>query len=141
MSQEITAKDAWFGWLFVLAGIGSGAMIYLHPERLNAPAWVAFVACGVFVFAGLVVILQAYGNTRMSSLFAFLILVCFTTLTTWIAFGPGPRTCTSSVSGLITSSSESSGLGCRIPFGIAAALCALITIAGLLHWIRGARSD
>lgn len=140
MSREITRKDAWFGWLFVAIGFGQMLLIRTHPENLNAPAWVAYLACLVFVFGGLSVVLQAHGRAQWGGVFAFLIVASFATIGLWIGLGDGPRECTSSTSvGAFVRENASSGLGCRIPFGLGGALCAVIAVAMVVSAVRRAR--
>lgn len=142
MGRQVTRRDAWFGWLFVAVGLGQILLIRSHPENLNAPAWVAYLACMVFVFGGLAVVLQAHGRPQWGTLFAFLIVASFAVIGLWIGLGEGPRECSSSSSvGGFVREGATSGLGCRIPFGLGGALCALIAIAMAGSAIRKRRQS
>lgn len=110
-----------------VAGLLAAAMIYLHPEGLRVPAWVAYVACAAFVFAGLSIMAHEFALRRMHTL---LVLACVASLLVpgaWVAFGPGAREC--SVSGPFLSGIGSE-LVCRGAFGVGA-----VIVAALLVWI------
>ena len=110
-----------------VAGLLTAAMITLHPEGLNVPAWVAYVACAAFVFAGLTIMAHEFGFHRTH---AWLVVGCVASLWVpgaWVAFGPGVREC--SVSGPFLSGTGSD-LVCRGAFGLGA-----VIVAALLVWI------
>ncbi|HVE88650.1 MAG TPA: hypothetical protein VNA44_03035 [Burkholderiaceae bacterium] len=110
-----------------VAGLLTAAMITLHPEGLNVPAWVAYVACAAFVFAGLTIMADEFALGRM---YAWLVIACVVSLLVpgaWVAFGPGAREC--SVSGPFLSGIGSE-LVCRGAFGLGA-----VIVAALLVWI------
>ena len=110
-----------------VAGLLTAAVIYLRPEGLHVPAWVAYVACAAFVFAGLTIIAHEFAFSRVH---AWLEVACVASLLVpgaWIAFGPGVREC--SVSGPLLSG-MGSDLLCRGAFGIGA-----VIVAALLMWV------
>ena len=110
-----------------VAGLLTAAVIYLRPEGLHVPAWVAYVACAAFVFAGLTIIAHEFAFSRVR---AWLVVACVASLLVpgaWIAFGPGVREC--SVSGPLLSG-MGSDLWCRGAFGIGA-----VIVAALLMWV------
>ncbi len=110
-----------------VAGLLTAAMIYLHPEGLHVPAWVAYVACAAFVLAGLTLMAHEFALRRTH---AWLVAACAASLlvpAAWIAFGPGVRKCSVSVTFL---SSIGSDLMCRGVFGLGA-----VIVAALLVWI------
>ncbi len=110
-----------------LAGLLTGAMIYLRPEGLHVPAWVAYAACAAFVFAGLTIMAHEFALHRTH---AWLVVACVASLlvpAAWVAFGPGVREC--SVSGPFLSA-IGPDLLCRGAFGLGAVL-----VAALLVWI------
>jgi len=110
-----------------VAGLLTAAVIYLRPEGLHVPAWVAYVACAAFVFAGLTIIAHEFALRRTH---AWLVVACVASLLVpgaWIAFGPGVREC--SVSGPFLSG-IGSDLLCRGVFGLGA-----VIVAALLVWI------
>ncbi len=97
-----------------VAGLGMvvALLIHFHPERLRVPAWVAFVACAVFVIAGMAIALHAWLSPKAYARLMVLLLVLMTAVPAWIAFGPGPRRCTATIPGLAAES------GCRAVFGL-----------------------
>ena len=109
--------------LSIAAGLLTAAMITLHPEGLHVPAWVAYVACAAFVFAGLTIIAHEFALPRAH---AWLVVACVASLLVpgaWVAFGPGVREC--SVSGPFLTS-VGSDLICRGAFGVGAAIVAAL---------------
>jgi len=56
----------------------------------------------------------------------------------WIAFGNGPRVCTQGVNDWITT--QGSGLGCRVPFGIGAAITVSLAAYSAMRWARAWRA-
>jgi hypothetical protein len=114
------------GWLAVVAGLGTAAVIYARPEGLNAPAWVAYTACAAFVFAGLCIVAA---ESRLAGLHAWLSVATIAAMLgpgAWVAFGPGARPCTFSLP-FVTG--PASGWVCRCMFGFGA-----VVLAGLLVW-------
>ena len=112
------------GVVAILAGLGTALAVHRHPEGLQAPAWVAYLACGVFVAAGATLLLRARGRERLAAWVAFTIPLAFTVIAGWIAFGPGPRACTASLPFFTTAAG---GGTCRAVFGVSAVLCGGIT--------------
>jgi len=113
------------GLVAIAAGVLAAAMIYLRPETLNVPAWVAYVACAAFVFAGLAIIAHEFALHRTH---AWLAVACVASLGVpgaWAAFGPGKREC--SVSGPFFSSGGSD-LVCRGAFGLGAVIVAVLLV-------------
>ncbi|MEZ5559965.1 MAG: hypothetical protein R3E86_15645 [Pseudomonadales bacterium] len=111
-----------FGALFVAFGVFPMLAAFdigpLGTEDINGPAWLGFAAGGVFAAGGLAVIA---GRSPLASLFTLLVLAGFVAIANWIAFGVGERVCGVSILGFAFSSSgDLSGLGCRVPFGLAA---------------------
>ena len=110
-----------------VTGLLTAAMIYLNPERLHVPAWVGYVVCAAFVFAGLTIMAHEFALRRTH---AWLVVACVASLWVpgaWVAFGPGVRKC--SVSGPFFSG-IGSDLACRGAFGLGA-----VIVAALLVWI------
>jgi hypothetical protein len=115
------------GFLSIMVGALTAAMIYRYPEKLHAPAWVAYAACSAFVFAGFTVIVAESSLRRTH---AWLCVACTVALLVpgaWVAFGPGVRECSVSVPFLTTAGSE---LLCRGAFGLGAFI-----VAALLVWV------
>jgi len=78
----------WFGFLFLIVGLGAGDMLYTHPEGLN-PEWpmgMALLAVSVFAFAGMHMIAVGLGYPRASVIMIQTILVAFFGVFNWAAF-------------------------------------------------------
>lgn len=131
-----------FGLCFVAMGIAPMLATFnvgpLGMADINGPPWLGLVAGGVFVVAGLAVIVGP-GRPILNGLLAFTVLVGLAALGNWIAFGVGERVCNGSI--LFWTDAEMTGLGCRIPFGIGAvitnAIALLALIATLQHALGG----
>lgn len=112
-----------FGLCFVAMGIAPMLATFdlgpLGTADINGPAWLGFVAGGVFVVAGLAVIVGP-GRPIWNGLLALVTLAGLAALGNWIAFGVGARVCSGSI--LFWASNDLAGWGCRIPFGVGAVI-------------------
>jgi hypothetical protein len=112
-----------FGLCFVAMGIAPMLATFdlgpLGTADINGPAWLGFVAGGVFVAAGLAVIVGP-GRPLWNGLLALVTLVGLAALGNWIALGVGARVCSGSI--LFWTSNDLAGWGCRVPFGIGAVI-------------------
>ena len=120
-----------------VAGLLTAAMIYLNPEGLHVPAWVAYVACAAFVFAGLTIMAHEFALHRAHTWLVFACVASLLVPGAWVAFGPGMREC--SVSGPFLSG-VGSDLVCRGAFGLGAVIVAAILVWIVVRALRG-RSD
>lgn len=115
------------GIVSTMAGLLTAAMIYLYPENLQAPAWVAYAACAAFVFAGLTIFAYEFALHRTH---AWLAAACTAALLVpggWVAFGPGERKCSVALPFFSTAGSD---LMCRGAFGLGA-----VIVGALLVWV------
>ena len=114
----------------------------LDSSAINGPPWLGFLAGGVFMAAGIAVMLgERLRNSALAyGLFAA-IIGAFAAIANWIAFGPGPRECAVAFAGLLfESGSWGNEIACRAGFGIGAILLdgfVLWMIAGALRSIMG----
>ena len=92
------SSAALIGILCAAAGIAAAAGIYWNPEQLNVPAWVGYVACLAFVFAGLSVIARGFALGHLASWLALAFMAALVLTAIWLAFGPGSRECSVSFS-------------------------------------------
>lgn len=75
----------------VALGLLVAALVAAYPERLRAPAWVAYTACGTFVFGGLARLAFDAGRSRLYHGFVVMLLATMAAVPAWIAVGPGSR--------------------------------------------------
>jgi hypothetical protein len=115
------------GCVAIALGAGSAAAIYLHPQALRAPAWVAYAAVSTFVLAGAAFIAGVLGAKRLVPWLGVLITLGLLTPSLWVALGPGGRDCSFSLGFLSGAASE---LACRAGFGLGSLLC--LVFLGLL---------
>ena len=108
--------------------------------RMNAPRWVVLLAGGLFVMAGMYVLLlgatgeaaaRSFGTVVGVALFAGLAAIVH-----WIAFGGGDRSdCSGGISALgVGFSSSVPDLECRAAFGYGALLMDGIFLRGIAWW-------
>lgn len=115
-----------FGLLFVASGIFPMLAAFdigpLDRADIQGPPWLGFVAGGTFVAAGLAIIAGPRAALA-NSLFAILALAGLAALGNWVAFGAGARACSGSLAlPWLWGEGDFSGLACRIPFGLGAAI-------------------
>jgi hypothetical protein len=115
-----------FGWVAVVAGAGTAALVYTHPEQLEAPAWVVYVACAAFVLAGLSLLVPESAYPRINAWLGVGVVGAMLLPGVWIALGAGPRKC--SVSIPLWSGAGSDAL-CRGVFGFGS-----LIVAAFLAW-------
>ena len=127
---------AW-GIAVVAMALALCALIYLHPEQLHAPAWVAYSAAAAFFVAGLSLLAGPAGATRTQNWLAVVLVVCMVLPGLWVAFGGGERQCKVSFTFL---QFESEAL-CRGAFGVGAILglgILALYVANAIRHQRGA---
>jgi hypothetical protein len=122
------------GLVFVVAGILPMLAAFdigpLGRADINGPPWVGFAAGAIFSSAGLALIAGPQAPLA-GGLFGVLALAGLAAIGNWVAFGPGPRACSGSISlSWLWGAADFSGLACRISFGLGA----LITDA-FLCWM------
>lgn len=134
MSRSDQPAPLWFGAIFVIAGCGimaiGGGVIPVDPSSVHAPGWV-IVLCGVvFALAGVMVCLNGKTGEWMNEAFALLLMVCFATVFSWVAFGPGERQFSggASAGGVGVGGSVGSTAG-RVAFGIGAVMMWMFVVA------------
>lgn len=129
MAEE-QPKKLMMGIVFLLCGILFAFLIYLRPDLLHVPAWVAYAMAGSFAIAGLLAFTAHLNRLDLQNMLIFLFALLLFLIFGWIALGPGSREC--SVRG-VGGWTQHSGLACRIPSGLS------MSIPILLAWaaIRG----
>jgi len=125
-----------FGLLCVAAGLlpvlASFDIGPLGRAAINGPAWLGAAAGGVFIIAGIALLLGEDGS-RSDHPLSYVLLACvlgaLAAAANWIAFGPGPRECTIAIDALETAT-PANGLLCRTGFAIGAGI-----LDGFLIWL------
>ena len=110
-------------FLLIAIGLLTITLVALYPEKLRVPAWVAYAALGTFPLAGTVILLQTCGARRIAGWLALFLVAGLLVPGLWIAFGPGPMTCTVSLLGV---SGAGSDWVCRLGFGIGSLIGAVV---------------
>jgi hypothetical protein len=128
LSTEPTRRQAIvLGLVAIAAGAASALAIYMRPQALRAPAWVAYAAVGTFVLAGAALIAGALGARWLARWLGVLITCMLLVPSLWVAWGPGGRDCSFSLGFISGAASE---LFCRAGFGLGSILC--LVFLGLL---------
>lgn len=125
-----------FGLLCVAAGIlpvlASFDIGPFGQEAINGPAWLGAAAGGVFVIAGIALLLGEDGS-RSDHPLSYVLLACvlgaLAAAANWIAFGPGPRECAIAVDAF-ENGVPANGILCRTGFAIGAGI-----LDGFLIWL------
>ncbi len=126
-----------------IAALAAG-IIPSDESNFHAPHWVVG-ACGfVFMLAGVMILVPA-SAPRLQSFLGAVFLSVFAAVPAWVAFGPGPRAFSGSVSfGALTSATHPGATTGRIVFGIGAVLVGALAAYAWVRWVRslfGPRDD
>ena len=117
------------GALLIVLGLSVSLAIYLHPQQLRVPAWVAYAATVSFVLGGAALIAGALGAIKLVHWLGVLIVSAMLVPFLWIALGPGPMDCGFSL-GFV--SGAASDWVCRAGFGTGA-LLGLVVLGLIIH--------
>lgn len=133
-----TGRHPRIGALILAVGAGIALMIHLHPENLRAPAWVAYAAAGAFGIAGLMLLAQARGWTRLQAALPPLLIACLLTPLLWIvAANPDGGRCRVDILGYSARAPE---ILCRAGLAVGAAIGLGILLLALRHAVRAWRA-
>jgi len=92
----------------------------LNHNDINGPAWLGFASGGVFIAAGLAVML-GQSAPLANGVLGILAIAGLAAIGNWIAFGAGERACSGGISlSWLWSGVQISDMACRIPFGLGA---------------------
>jgi len=115
-----------FGGIFAAPGILIMAVgtktLEVDPSTVHAPYWLLTMIGGMFAIAGLWIISAGTPAERfMKVIVGPAVLIGIVTALEWVAFGPGVRQCTGSLSiPFVSFATIQSDMQCRIGFGFAA---------------------
>jgi hypothetical protein len=118
------------GLLLIAIGTGTMALIFLQPQQLRVPAWVAYAAVSTFSFSGVALIAGALGATRLVSWTGVLVVVGLLVPSLWVTLGPGPQRCSVSLGNI---GAEASDWACRAGFGIGSILGLVFLVLLIRH--------
>lgn len=120
------------GFVMLAAGAFTAVMVTAHPERLRAPAWVAYAASSAFLFAGGSSLARAYRRDRLALGLVCLVLAALTAVPAWISLWPGARQCIGHAGSLGFIASEAA---CRTAFGAGTLVVAAMLVAAVREWV------
>jgi len=112
-------------------------MRFGKPSSGVAP-WVAYLAASTYLMAGLILIAQSLDISWLANVIGSIMVISFAIIPSWIAFAPGGRECTSFLSILFFWQKHvASGMGCRVPFGMAAVVMWIAAIVMIVSvWTK-----
>ena len=118
------------GLLLIAVGLGTSAVIFLQPQQLRVPAWVAYAATSTFSLAGVALLAGALGARRLVPWLGVLIVVGLLVPGLWATFAPGVQTCAFSFG---NTGGQASDWVCRAGFGIGSLLGLVLLILLVRH--------
>ncbi|MEZ4697717.1 MAG: hypothetical protein R2832_14985 [Rhodothermales bacterium] len=116
-----------FGVVPILIAIG---VIELDAGSVHAPMWVLAMCGGVFILAGIMVLLGQ--NSRASYFLAALLCLCFAAIGGWVA----PAAAAENFGGIPFVPSKTNFSIGRIAFGLGALLCLACSYLTLMKALR-----
>jgi hypothetical protein len=137
------------GVVIVLGGAG----VLPPPKRQPTPGWIVVLAGGLFLVAGLVMLIQgaAGGAPRgdlpstsprwvraVQAALGVAMFASFALIASWVAFGPGPRSFSTNIPFLSGAAAEIAG---RCAFGLGAVVIWLCTAAAAVAAWHKLRAD
>ena len=125
------AQNLLFGVIAAIVGLIAAYTIYSDQSLLRVPLWLAMLACGCCVLAGLALALRDSAFAAAYRWTVVLLLLCMTIIPAWISFASNHRYCRASLLFL------DGPTGCRVAFGVSTVLMVIV----LLVAIRQALSD
>jgi hypothetical protein len=137
------------GLIFTAVGLGVGWLMYSHPEGLNPswPLWVAEFAPGVFVLAGMFLVVSAAGFARLGMAILRILLICMLVVFNFAVFFTSPDECGETVSflGIALFTRHPSPASCSIGGELIVGTLDLVIVLGFIafKWqkIRASRTD
>lgn len=122
------------GAISALAGIGVALLVHLQPEKLRAPAWVAYAAAGAFFLAGVSMLAQAHGAPRRwLAWIALAVLACLLTPLAWIVVANPDGHCRANLLGWWI---EAPAWSCRGGLAVALVVGLLMLVWAVRHALR-----
>ena len=121
--EDLTQKPKNLIWIGMISvSLLTGYIIYLKPEGLHVPLYIAIIALAVFLVTGLAILLHGrVAKERYHNLMQSIILL-MSIIPFWIAFDPEEKECKLNFSFI------AGDLACRIGFGIGASILVGILI-------------
>lgn len=139
MAAPAPIRHPYAGALAALAGVAVAVLVYLQPQKLRAPAWVAYAAALAFVLAGLSLLAQGTRvSRRLQAWLGVVLLACLMAPAAWIAVASPAGRCQASWLGWFMTSPQ---WICRAGFAVATFFGAVIFVVMLRQAIRTGRSE
>jgi len=126
LDQDSRSSNPVLGLIFIGFGVFPALAAFdvgpLGPGDIKGPPWLGIAVGGVFVLAGLILILGK-SLPLIKPILGILMVAGLAAIGNWIAFGVGERICTGTMLPFgIGGNGQYSDLACRIPFGIGAVI-------------------
>jgi hypothetical protein len=120
--------------VLVAGAIGISYAGFTRAPGLHAPPWIAYVLALIFLVTAARVFEMTSGRAGTGDWFALVFFGAGAVVEWWIAFGADQRWCSSSPGFL------GGTAGCRVPFGIAAAISTALAVYCWWKLLAGGRA-
>lgn len=131
--EEASRQLLTFAAIFAAAGAALLWAAYTRHPALRVPPSIGYLVGAVIVAGSAAAAAKASGRPRLVEALSILILVGFTAIGDWIAFGDSGLACTTN----LPLSGVARLAGCRIAFGIGAVISGAMAIwAATMAWRR-----
>jgi len=120
------------GVIFILMG----SFIPFGEPADKVPHWTLYVAAGIFIFAGLALLLARLENKIYAKIFGATAVVLLMAVFNWAGFGPGERIGTST-----TPFGTHSGVNVKTGFAVITTFFDLVLVAFVVHWLLKRRPE
>ena len=129
-----TSQARYPGVIAIAAGVLTAVPIYLHPELLLVPSWVAYSACGAFVLAGLALVAQSASRSVAYRWLVVALVGSMLIPPLWAAFGTSSQSCSAAILGSVFVPTE---VACRAVWGVSSLFLIVIFIMSVRWAVRG----
>jgi hypothetical protein len=118
------------GVLLLAIGLGISLVIFLQPQQLRVPAWVAYAAASTFPLSGLALVAGVLGASRLVIWLGILVVAGLLVPSLWVTLGPGLQKCSVSLGNI---GAHASDWVCRAGFGIGSVLGLAVLVLFIRH--------
>lgn len=125
--------------MLLLAG-SMAVMFTVQPDRLRAPAAVAYGAAAIVALCGGLALARGYRRPALADGLVCAALGGMLLMQLWVALGPGPRNCVGRLH-FLAPGTPVSDLACRSAFGMGSVVVAGMLVVAVRAWLRRQSRD
>jgi hypothetical protein len=138
--MNVNVPQIVMGLIFTAVGMGVAWLMYSHPEGVNPswPLWMAELAPGVFVLAGMFLVVSAAGFTRLGFALLRILLLCMLVIFNFAVFFTSPDQCSETVSflGIALFTRHPSPESCSIGAELIVGTLDLVIVLAFIAYLR-----